>query len=205
LRSQFFQLVMSFREMRLTSVILAEAEVDYGQMTTLGVEDYVCDLTIILRNIVDGTRRRRTIEINKYRRSAHYKGEYPCTITPQGIAVFPIDSMETARPVSHVERFSSGVGGLDEMTLGGWLRNSIIIVRGPTGSGKTMLAGLYARAGASRGERVGFFGVEGTRASPLRNYLEIGLAVGPFIETGKLKELWPGPGGPRLGGPSVWF
>ena len=38
--------------------------------------------------------------------------------------------------------------GLDEMTHGGWLRNSIIIVRGPTGSGKTMLAGLYARAGA---------------------------------------------------------
>src|SRR5262249_4291718 len=187
LRSQFFQLVMSFREMRLTSVILAEAEVDYGQMTTLGVEDYVCDLTIILRNIVDGTRRRRTIEINKYRRSAHYKGEYPCTITPQGIAVFPIDSMETARPVSHVERFSSGVGGLDEMTLGGWLRNSIIIVRGPTGSGKTMLSGLYARAGALRGERVVYYGFEEPRPILLRNFEMIGLTMTPSINQGHLR------------------
>jgi circadian clock protein KaiC len=189
LRSQFFQLVTSFRELRLTSVILAEAEQDYGQMTTLGVEDYVCDLTVILRNIVDGARRRRTIEINKYRRSSHYKGEYPCTVTPQGLAVFPIDSGETTKPVTTVERFSSGVAGLDEMTLGGWLRNSIIIVRGPTGSGKTMLAGLYARAGAQRKERVVYYGFEESYAILLRNYREIGMDMQPAIDSGLLRVI----------------
>jgi circadian clock protein KaiC len=187
LRSQFFQLVHTLRQLNLTAVIIAEAPGDYGPLTTMGVEDYVCDMTIILRNVIDGGRRRRSIEVNKYRRSAHYKGEYPCTITTRGIAVFPLDAREL--PDQNVERYSSGIRGLDEMTHGGWLRNSIIIVRGPTGSGKTMLAGLYARAGASRGERVVYYGFEETRPILLRNYGEIGMDMQPFIQNGTLKVI----------------
>ena len=188
LRSHFFQLVYTLRRLGLTAAIIAEAPSDYGQLTTMGVEDYVCDLTIILRNIIDGGRRRRSIEVNKYRRSAHYKGEYPCTITSRGIAVFPLDAREHP-DAEFVERYSSGVAGLDEMTRGGWLRNSIIIVRGPTGSGKTMLAGLYARAGAARGERVVYYGFEETRPILLRNYREIGMDMDPLIRSGNLKVI----------------
>jgi circadian clock protein KaiC len=188
LRSHFFQLVHTLRSLGLTAVIIAESPSDYGQLTTMGVEDYVCDLTIILRNIIDGGRRRRTIEVNKYRRSGHYKGEYPCTITTRGLAVFPVDAKEHTGE-ENVERYSSGVTGLDDMTRGGWLRNSIIIVRGPTGSGKTMLAGLYARAGAARGERVVYYGFEETRPILLRNYREIGMDMEPYIESGTLKVI----------------
>ena len=188
LRSHFFQLVHTLRRLDLTAVIVAEAADDYGQLTTMGVEDYVCDLTVVLRNVADAGRRRRSIEINKYRRSAHYKGEYPCTITTRGLAVFPLDAREYPS-FEHVERYSSGVAGLDEMTHGGWLRNSINIVRGPTGSGKTMLAGLYARAGAARGERVVYYGFEETRPILLRNYREIGMDMEPYIESGHLKVI----------------
>ena len=188
LRSHFFQLVHTFRSLGLTAIILAESASDYGALTTMGVEDYVCDLTLVLRNIVDGDRRRRTIEVNKYRRSPHYKGEYPCTVTNRGLAVFPLDAKE--RPAdANVQRYSSGVEGLDTLTHGGWLRNSIIIVRGPTGSGKTMLAGLYARAGASRNERVVYYGFEETRPILLRNYREIGMPMEPHIESGALQVI----------------
>ena len=188
IRSHFFQLVYALRTNGLTSVILAEAPADYGALTSMGVEDYVCDLTLVIRNIIDGGRRRRSIEVNKYRRSAHYKGEYPCTVTTRGIAVFPLDAREYPGMID-VERYSSGVEGLDDLTHGGWLRNSIIIVRGPTGSGKTMLAGLYARAGAARGERVVYYGFEETRPILLRNYREIGMAMEPYIESGNLKVI----------------
>jgi circadian clock protein KaiC len=188
LRSHFFQLVHTLRALGLTAVIIAEAAGDYGPLTTMGVEDYVCDLTLVMRNIVDEGRRRRSIEVNKYRRSAHYKGEYPCTITTRGLTVFPLDVKENPSNTS-VERYSSGVAGLDAMTHGGWLRNSIIIVRGPTGSGKTMLAGLYARAGAARGERVVYYGFEETRPILLRNYREIGMSMDPFIDSGQLKMI----------------
>jgi circadian clock protein KaiC len=186
LRNHFFQLVHSLGHLGLTSVILAESPQDMSQLTTLGVEDYVCDLVVILRNAIEGDRRRRSIEVNKYRRSAHFKGEYPCTITTKGLIIFPQNPREHPDLVP-VERFSSGVAGLDEMTKGGWLRNSIIIVRGPTGSGKTMLAGLYARAGAVRNERVVYYGFEEPRPILLRNFEAIGMPMLPLIDKGNLR------------------
>ncbi|MFL5318518.1 MAG: circadian clock protein KaiC [Myxococcaceae bacterium] len=188
LRSLFFQLVHAFRRLGLTAVITAEAPQDYGPLTTLGVEDYVCDLVIILRNLVDEGRRRRSVEIHKYRRSAHFKGEYPCTITRNGLTVFPLDAKEHPF-VDETQRFSSGVQGLDEMTHGGWLRDSIVLVRGPSGSGKTTLSGMYARAGALRGERVVYWGFEETRAILLRNFNSLGMPLEPFEREGKLRVM----------------
>jgi len=186
MRNHFFQLVHAIRRLELTGIILAEAPSDYGQLTTLGVEDYVCDLVVILRNTIDSDRRRRSIEVNKYRRSGHFKGEYPCTVTTRGLTIFPQNPKE--RPdLIPIERFSSGVAGLDEMTSGGWLRNSIIIVRGPTGSGKTMLAGLYARAGAMRGERVIYYGFEEPRPILIRNFEVIGMPMTSLVNAGNLR------------------
>jgi len=184
LRSLFFQLIHHFKKLDLTSVVLAEAAQDYGQLTTLGVEDYVCDVVVILRNIIDGERRRRSIEINKYRRSAHYKGEYPCTITANGLTIFPLDAKD--RPDSDQERYPSGLPGLDGMIEGGLFRDSIVIVRGPTGSGKTTLAGVYARSGAERGERVAYYGFEEPKPILLRNFAALGLPTNELIASGNL-------------------
>jgi circadian clock protein KaiC len=186
LRSLFFQVVYGFRKLDLTALILAEASGDNDSTTALGVEDYVCDMVVIFRNVIDGERRRRTIEINKYRRSAHYKGEYPCTITGNGLAIFPLDVKERPGEVPH-ERYSSGFPALDAMIGGGLLRDSIVIVRGPTGSGKTLLAGLYARAGALRGERVSYWGFEEPRPVLLRNFASIGMPMEELDKNGALK------------------
>ncbi len=186
LRNHFFQLVHSFRRLGLTAIILAESPGDYTQLTTLGVEDYVCDMVVIMRLAHDGERRRRSIEINKYRRSPHYKGEFPCTITTRGLAIFPLDAPD--RPdIERVERYPSGISGLDEMTTGGFVRNSIMLVRGPTGSGKTMLAGAFARAGALRGERVVYYGFEEPRPTLIRNFEEVGLGIGDLVRSGNFK------------------
>jgi circadian clock protein KaiC len=186
MRNLFFQLVHALQTLQLTAVILAESAEDYGQLTTLGVEDYVCDAVFIIRNVIDGERRRRTIEVAKYRGSPHYKGEYPCAITSRGVAIFPLDARE--RPDSEdVERYSSGFPGLDALIGGGLLRDSIVIVRGPTGSGKTMLAGLYARAGAARGERVVYFGFEEPRPILLRNFAAIGMPLKEYEQAGNLR------------------
>lgn len=187
LRNLFFQLVYALRKLELTALIQAEAPSDYGErLTTLGVEDYVCDAVIILRNTPDGQRRRRSIEVNKYRRSPHYKGEYPCTITAKGLAIFPLDAEDL--PVTEViERYSSGFPGLDQMLGGGLVRDSINIVRGPTGSGKTMLAGLYARAGAQRGERVVYYGFEEPRPILMRNFAQIGMPMEEYEKAGNLQ------------------
>ena len=186
LRSHFFRLVSTFRQLGLTGIMTAESPADYGQLTTLGVEDFVCDTVLVLRNLVDGDRRRRSIEVHKYRRSPHYKGEYPCTMTLQGLSVFPLDARQIDE-LSEDARFPSGVKGLDAMTHGGWLRDSIVLVRGPSGSGKTTLAGMYARAGASRGERVIYYGFEETKPILMRNFSKVGLSLKEFEAAGTLK------------------
>ncbi len=180
IRTLVFQLVNAIEDRGLTLLLTAEAPHDYSRATTLGVEDYVCDLVIVLRNVIDGKRRRRSIEVQKYRRSGHYKGEYPFTIAGHGLTIFPMDAAHEAE-VSAGERYSSGMPGLDAMNAGGWLRDSIILVRGPTGSGKTTLAGMYARAGAERGEKVVYYGFEETRPMLLRNFAQIGLSMQPFV------------------------
>ena len=77
--------------------------------------------------------------------------------------------------------------GLDEMTHGGFLRNSIMLVRGPTGSGKTMLAGVYSRAGAKRGERVVYYGFEEPRPTLIRNFEQVDLGIAELARAGNLK------------------
>jgi len=186
LRAHFLHLLQTFRRLGLTAVVLSEGAALPHELTSLNVEDYLCDLVLILRNVIDGERRRRSIEVHKYRRSAHYKGEYPCTITTRGLSVFPLDARERS-DVQVMERYSSGLQGLDEMTNGGWLRNSIMLVRGPTGSGKTMLSGLYARAGALRGERVVYYGFEEPRPILLRNFKQIGLDMSERMSDGTLR------------------
>ena len=42
-----------FRRLELTSIILAESPADHAQLTTLGVEDYVCDMVVILQLAMD--------------------------------------------------------------------------------------------------------------------------------------------------------
>jgi circadian clock protein KaiC len=186
LRSLFFQLVSAFRKLGLTAIVTAESLADYGALTALGVEDFVCDLVLVLRNLVDGERRRRSMEVHKYRRSGHYKGEYPCTITSKGMTIFPLDAQDRTELESS-SRFSSGLPGLDEMNNGGWLRDSIVLLRGPSGSGKTTLAGMYARAGAARGERVVYYGFEETKPILMRNFANIGLPMEELERSGRLR------------------
>jgi circadian clock protein KaiC len=87
---------------------------------------------------------------------------------------------------AETSRFSSGSEGLDAMTNGGWLRDSMTMVRGPAGSGKTTLAGMYARAGALRGERVAYYGFEETRSMLVRNFSSIDLPMDEFVKKGLL-------------------
>jgi circadian clock protein KaiC len=186
LRSLFFQLVHSFRKLDLTAVVLAEASEDYGRLTTLGIEDFVCDAVVVMRNVVDGERRRRSLEVNKYRRSAHFKGEYPCTITGKGLSIFPLATKGHSGRYGS-ERYSSGFPGLDSMIQGGLFRDSIVIVRGPTGSGKTNLCGTYARAGALRGERVVYYGFEEPKPILMRNFAAIGMGLEELEAGGNLR------------------
>lgn len=51
-----------------------------------------------------------------------------------------------------MERISSGIIGLDELIEGGFVKNSVILITGKTGTGKTLFCGSFLYAGALKGE-----------------------------------------------------
>ena len=168
-RRELFRLASTLKRLKITAVLTAERTEEYGSIARYGVEEFVADNVIILRNILESEKRRRTIEILKFRGTVHQKGEYPFTIIPrQGVVVIPLSAMEHRQKSSDL-RITSGREELDRMCGGGFFRDSVILVSGATGTGKTLMATEFLNAGALNGERCLFLGFEESREQLFRN------------------------------------
>ncbi|XTZ11627.1 MAG: circadian clock protein KaiC, partial [cyanobacterium endosymbiont of Rhopalodia inflata] len=151
-RREIFRLVARLKLLEVTSIMTTERVEEYGQIARFGVEEFVSDNVVILRNVLEGERRRRTAEILKLRGTTHMKGEYPFTITDDGINIFPLGAMRLTQRSSNT-RASSGIKTLDEMCGGGFFKDSIILATGATGTGKTLLVSKFLEEGCRQGER----------------------------------------------------
>lgn len=167
-RRELFRVIHVLRELYVTSLITAERLNEYGPISRYGVEEFVSDNIIVLRNVLRAEKVRRTIQVVKMRGDAHHTGEFPFTISRGGISILPLSARELTQP-SSFKRVSIGNDKLDQMLGGGLFRDSLAIVSGPTGAGKTLLAGIFAADGCSKGERVLMLAYEESRAQLLRN------------------------------------
>jgi circadian clock protein KaiC len=164
------RLVAALRRMGLTVVLTLETPGDPGgALSAYGVEEFVADNVVLLRNVREGGFRRRTVEVLKMRGAMHHKGDVPFTVVPgRGLVVLPVTSPRV-RPNPALRRDSSGISGLDELTHGGLFRASSTLISGPTGTGKTLLATQIAAAGAAQGDTVLIIAYEESRAQVLAN------------------------------------
>ncbi len=163
IRHKLFRIGRALRALGVTSVITAERTEDHGAISRFGVEEFVSDNVLVLRNTLEGEVRRRTIEILKFRGADHQKGEWPFTIVPgEGIVVIPLAALELKQK-SSATRISSGNVELDRMCGGGFFRDSIILVSGPTGTGKTLVTTQFLVVGAESGDRCLLFAFEESR------------------------------------------
>jgi circadian clock protein KaiC len=76
-RNELFRIASAIKTMGVTAIMTAERRQEYGDISRFGVEEFVADNVIILRNVLEDEKRRRTLEILKYRGTSHHKGEYP--------------------------------------------------------------------------------------------------------------------------------
>jgi len=168
-RRELFRISSALKAMGVTAMMTAERISDYGPVARLGVEEFIADNVIILRNVLDEENRRRTIEILKFRGTDHQKGEFPFTIVPHGgMVVIPLSAIELRQKSSDV-RISSGNAELDEMCGGGFFRDSVILVSGATGTGKTLTVTQFLQGGAEKGERCLLLAFEESREQLFRN------------------------------------
>ncbi|MGF1672674.1 MAG: circadian clock protein KaiC [Rivularia sp. (in: cyanobacteria)] len=185
-RREIFRLVARLKRLNVTTLMTTERREEYGPVATFGVEEFVSDNAIIFRNVLEGERRRRTIEILKLRGTTHMKGEYPFTITNQGINIFPLGAMRLTQRSSNI-RISSGVKYLDNMCGGGFFKDSIILATGATGTGKTLLVSKFLQEGCHIGERSILFAYEESRAQLSRNATSWGIDFEELEHQGLLK------------------
>ena len=186
-RYELFRIASALREMDLTAVLTAERTEEYGDIARYGVEEFVADSVVILRNVLEDEKRRRTIEILKLRGTTHRKGEYPFTVIPyEGIIVIPLSAIELKQRSANV-RVTSGNPDLDRMCGGGLFRDSIILISGATGTGKTLMVTHFVSGAAASGERCLLLAYEESREQLGRNAIGWGVDFDALEKQGKLK------------------
>ena len=188
-RRELFRIATSLKEVGATAIMTAERVDDYGPIARFGVEEFIADNVMILRNALDDENRRRTLEIVKFRGTDHQKGEFPFTIaTNGGVVAIPLSAMQLSQKSSNV-RVSSGNAELDAMCGGGFFRDSVTLVSGATGTGKTLTVAQFLNGGAAAGERCLLLAFEESREQLFRNASGWGVDFERLEREGKLRVI----------------
>ncbi|MEO7327627.1 MAG: circadian clock protein KaiC [Minicystis sp.] len=188
IRRELHRIATALKELGVTALITAERSDDYGAISRHGVEEFVADNVILVRNVLDDEKRRRTIEVLKFRGTSHQKGEFPFSVTDQGLIVIPLSAIELKQK-SGTLRVTSGSAELDAMCGGGFFRDSIILASGSTGTGKTLLVTAFTAGGIAKGERCLTFCFEESRGQFFRNAAGWGFDFEQLEREGHLKVI----------------
>jgi len=144
----------------------------------------VADGLIWLRQSKQGNSVVRKLEIMKMRGQPTLPGLHTFRMTTAGVQVFAppqFDSLPYAAPVQPpTQRLGMGVPGLDAMLGGGLPKGYSLLVTGPSGSGKSIMAAAFLAEGARCGE-TGVIAAFEQRPNRSR-----GKAIADLIESGRV-------------------
>jgi len=187
LRQELLRLITLLKKIPVTVILTAERMLEYDGISRYHLEEFVADNVIILRNTLEDEKLRRTVHIVKMRGQDHYKGEIPFLIDNLGLHIIPIPLHVSALNASPSDtRISLGNPELDRITSGGVFCDSLILVSGPTGCGKTLLAETFA-ATCQYNEKVLYLGYEESQQQLQRNASAWGLDLKQCEQEGLLK------------------
>jgi len=188
-RRELLRIAAALKKEGLTVLMTAERNSEYGDISRHRIEEFVADNVVILRNALDKERRRRTIEVLKMRGSRHVEGEVPITLVEnEGLVAVPLSSLRLEQQ-SSTKRVTSGNAELDRMTSGGFFRDSVTLVSGATGTGKTLLVTNFLAGGVAAGERALLVGYEESRGQLFRNAHSWGVDFEAMEADGRLKVI----------------
>lgn len=143
------ELAMIMTSWQATTFLIGEYR-EYGDLNPVFT---VADGIIWLRQSVERNSMVRKIEIVKMRGQASLSGLYSFRISMDGIRIFsPVNIDIHDEQDEGISRIFLGISKLDEMLGGGVPQGYSVLVAGPSGSGKSILASTFLAEGARQGE-----------------------------------------------------
>jgi len=164
---------------------------DAGNQAT--AEHTMVDCVVDVRSRLYGWRSERDVEVLKRRGASHLQGCHAFTITDAGITVHPrFEAVRSGAPGGARPSGApvpSGLPPLDRMFGGGIPRNSMTMLEGPPGVGKTTL-GLHFLGPCSAAEPGLLFTTSDSPESLLAKARALGLPAADLIEAGHVEVVW---------------
>ncbi|MFU8831310.1 MAG: RAD55 family ATPase [Wenzhouxiangella sp.] len=147
------RLGMQMTSWQATSFLIGEYE---GPMNDSSAVFTVADSIVWLSQNTHRNSMVRKMQVVKIRGQAQVPGFHTFRISDDGLRVFPraiVQPNEMVGGAAASGRVSMGIEGLDEMMGGGLPAGYSLLVVGPSGSGKSILATTFLAEGARCGER----------------------------------------------------
>jgi len=195
-RRQILALKQFFAGRQCTVLLLDDKSAPEGDLQLHSLAHGVIALEHVAQDY--GAERRR-LQVTKLRGLPFRGGYHDFRICTGGLAVYPRLRVRHQEGVSSGEAVPSGSRGMDQLLGGGLQLGTSLLITGPAGTGKSVLATQYACSAVARGERVRFYMFD-ERLSTFRLRGEgLGLDVRTPLEDGRLQlrqveptELSPG-------------
>lgn len=183
------RLAMHLTTWQVTSFLVGE----YEEKDKTGNPVFtIADAIVWLAQAADNNSVVRKLQVVKIRGQAPMPGLHTYRITDGGLQVFPrlalsVDEHERETPTG---RASTGVPGLDEMMEGGIPTGDSVLVAGPSGSGKSVLATQFIAEGGEQGKAGVLVVFEEHPKEYLHRADGLGLHLREMIEAGTLEALY---------------
>ncbi|MGE3181446.1 MAG: ATPase domain-containing protein [Phycisphaerae bacterium] len=142
---------------------------------------------------------RRRLLIKKMRGQPYTEGYHDFVISTGGLLVYPrlIAAEHEAQFID--EEVPTGMAQLDALLGGGLSRGTSALITGASGTGKSSVATIIAKAAADRGENSFFFLFDESEETFKLRAHKLGIDIEPHLENGRIKlrridpaELSPG-------------
>ncbi|MGK7396106.1 MAG: circadian clock protein KaiC [Candidatus Cyclobacteriaceae bacterium M3_2C_046] len=183
-RRELLRLINWLKKKKITAIFTSEAT-NHG-ISHYGLEEYITDCVVTLKNIKEENIYTRRLHILKYRGNFHGTNEYPFLIDKTGITLMPITNIKMPQYVSS-DVLPCGISDLDKkLSKKGLYAGSSTLISGTSGVGKTSFGMSFCYENLQQGKSCLFFAFEESAAQLRRNMQSIGMDLEKYENTDQL-------------------
>lgn len=182
-RRQILALKHFFAKHATTVLMLDDMTADANDRTVRSIAHGV----LVLEELApDYGAERRRLRVAKYRGRKYRGGYHDFVISTGGIEVFPRLVSNEHRSTFTRSQVTSSVSGLNDILGGGVERGSSVLLLGPAGTGKSLMALTFVSAAIKRGERAAMFAFEEERTLLFDRAKALGIDLAAMVTSGAL-------------------